>query len=362
MANISVDNVDGEINYSEAMKEFGIEEIRPFLPKFKEQPVLYRRGLVIGHRDIGRILHSIEQKKKFAVLTGANPSGHLHLGNLLFLQQALYFQKLGGDVYIPVSDDETYVFKKTENLEKATKNAYENIIPEIIALGFDPKKTKIFVSTQDSRVYNLAVRLSTRTTFSTIKAIFGFNNETNPGAIFYGVVQSAHIMMPQLPQFGGPKPVVVPIGIDQDPYMRLSRDIAEKEGFIKPSSTNHKFLPGLLGGKMSGSKPETCIFVNDDPENARKKIMRAFSGGAATLREHREKGGNPDIDVACQYLYYMFEEDDKKIKDIFEGYRNGSLHSGDVKNMLADKVEKFLKDFQNRKKKAVKHIDDFILK
>jgi tryptophanyl-tRNA synthetase len=361
MADITVNNVEGEIDYKAAMKEFGIEDITPFLPKFKDQPVMYRRGLVVGHRDIGRILHAIKGGKKFAVLTGVNPSGPLHLGNKMFLDQALYFQKLGADVYIPVSNDETHVFKKSDSLEQATKNAYDNVIPEIIAHGFDRKKTKIFVSTKDMRVYDFAVRLSTRTTFSTIKAIFGFNNDTNPGQIFYGVVQSAHILLPQLEEFGGPKPVVVPIGIDQDPYMRLSRDIAEKEGFIKPSSTNHKFLPGLQGGKMSGSKPETCIHLNEEPASARKKIMKAFSGGAGTLKEHREKGGNPDIDMACQYLFYMFEEDDRKIKDIFDGYRKGTLHSGDVKSMLADKVDTFLKDFAKKKEKAKKHMDDYML-
>jgi len=283
------------------------------------------------------------------------------LGNLLFLQQALFFQKLGAEVFIPISNDETYVFRKTDDIDKATNNAIENVIPDIIALGFDPKKTRIFISTKDSRVYELAVRLSTKTTLSAIKAIFGFIDETNPGQLYYTIVQSAHILYPQLKEFGGPKPVVVPIGIDQDPYMRLVRDMAARAGFIKPSSTYHKFMPGLQGGKMSGSKPETCIFLDEEPAKARKKIMRAFSGGAGTLEEHREKGGNPDIDIACQYLFFLFEEDDKKVQKIFDSYRNGSLTSGEVKNLLADKVVKFLKEHQAKKQKAKNQIDKFLV-
>jgi len=359
---ISVSEVEGKIDYEKAMKEFGIEHIDKELKKLKNLSMIYRRGIVIGHRDFQRIVDAINNKKEFAVLTGVNPSGNLHLGNKLFIDQALFLQQCGAHVYIPISNDETYVFKKSQSLEQAIQNAYEKVIPDIIACGLDPKKTHIFISTRTPRLYELAVKLSAKTTFSTIKAIFGFTNETSPGQIFYAVMQSAHILFPQLCEYGGPKPVVVPIGIDQDPYMRLVRDIAEKVGMVKPSSTYHKFMPGLQGGKMSGSKPETCIYLNEDPELARKKIMKAFSGGAATLKEHREKGGNPDIDVACQYLYFMFEEDDKKVKQIFDDYRAGKLHTGDVKTMLADKVEKFLIDFKKKREKAKNDVDKFLIK
>ncbi len=365
MTKVNVSDVEGDIDYPKIVKEFGVEHIESYIKKMEAHaklPIIYRRGIVFAHRDFGHIFNAIEHRKPFAVLTGFNPSATLHLGNLFFLQQALFFQKCGADVFIPLSNDETYVFRKTDSIEKATKNAIENVIPDIIALGFDPKKTKIFISTKTAKVYELAVKLSTKTTLSTIKAIFGFGDDTNPGQMFYTVVQSAHILFPQLEEFGGPKPVVVPIGIDQDPYMRLVRDMAERTGFIKPSSTYHKFMPGLQGGKMSGSKPETCIFLNDAPETARKKIMRAFSGGAGTLKEQREKGGNPDIDVACQYLYFMFEEDDNKIKEIFSDYRNGRMISGEVKQYLADKVAAFLKEHQAKHEKAKKEIDKFMVR
>ena len=364
MAKISISDVEGDVNYEQTMKEFGIEDIGEFIKKLSKHeklPIIYRRGLVIGHRDFGQIFNAIEHKKKFAVLTGVNPSGSLHLGNLLILQQALFFQKLGADVFIPISNDETYVFRKAESLEKATENALNSVIPDIIAMGFEQKKTKIFISTKTARAYELAVRLSTKTTFSTIKSIFGFENETNPGQIFYTIMQSAHILMPQLEEFGGQKPVVVPIGIDQDPYMRLVRDIAEKAGFIKPSSTYHKFLIGLQGGKMSGSKPETCIYLSDSPEVAKKKIMSAFSGGAGSLEEHRKHGGNPEIDVACQYMKFMFEESDEKIAEIFRDYRKGSLTSGEVKKMLAEKVGKFLESHAKKREKAKSNINKYLI-
>ncbi len=357
---ISVDRIDGEISYSDAMKEFGIENIEPFLSKMKLH-LLHRRGVVFGHRDFGQIYDAMRNRKKFAVLTGVNPSSPLHLGHLLFLNQARFFQEQGADVFIPISDDETYVFRKTDDLEKAKKNAL-GIIPDIIALGFDQRKTRIFLSTEYRKIYELAVKLSTKTTFSTIKAVFGFTNETNPGQIFYSMVQSAHILLPQTAEFGGPKPVVVPIGIDQDPYMRVVRDIAERAGFLKPSSTYHKFLPGLQGGKMSSSDPKSCIFLSDAPEEAEKKIMKAFSGGAGSLEEHRKKGGNPDVDVACKYLYFFFEEDDRKAARLLEDYRSGSLTSGDAKKMLAEKVAAFLKEHQRRREKSAKEVEKFMLR
>ncbi|MBI4162266.1 MAG: tryptophan--tRNA ligase [Candidatus Aenigmarchaeota archaeon] len=352
---MSIAEVRGDVDYEAVIKEFGLERMQPMIEKMKaakmKLPVMYRRNLVVAHRDFGQIFNAMINKKNFAILTGINPSGALHFGNKMFVDQAMFMQENGGKVFIPISNDETYVFKKAETLEKATENVIE-VISDMIALGLDPRRTHFFVSTRTAKVYELAVKLSTKTTLSNMKAIFGFNNDTNPGQIFYGIVQSAHILYPQLPDQLGPCPVVVPIGIDQDPYMRLVRDMAERAGFVKPSSTNHIFMPGLQGGKMSGSKPETCIYLSDEPEAARKKIMGAFSGGGASMKEHREHGGNPDIDVACQYMKFMFEEDDKKLGEIFANYRNGSLSTGEVKSVLADKIVKFLKDHQKKREKA----------
>ena len=112
---------------------------------------------------------------------------------------------------------------------------------------------------------------------------------------------------------------------------------------------------------MSGSKPETCIYLTDSPETARKKIMRAFSGGAGSLEEHRKHGGNPDIDVAFQYLYAMFEDDDKKIEKIRQDYKTGAMTSGEMKSYLAAKVVKFLKSHQKAREKAKKSIGKYML-
>ena len=79
----------------------------------------------------------------------------------------------------------------------------------------------------------------------------------------------------------------------------------------------------------------------------------AFSGGKDTIEEHRKQGGNPDIDVSYQWLMF-FEEDDKKLEKIYHDYTSGKLLSGELKKILIDKIAKFLKDHQKKRKKVEK--------
>jgi tryptophanyl-tRNA synthetase len=159
-------------------------------------------------------------------------------------------------------------------------------------------------------------------------------------------------------------PCLIPHAIDQDPHFRVTRDIMPKLGYYKPAAIHSMFLPGLQGieTKMSASKPESVIFTTDDPKTARKKIMRAFSGGAGSLDQHRKEGGKPEIDVAYQYLFYIFEPDDGRIREIHDAYKSGAMTSGEMKEMLAGKVEAFLKKHQENREKARKKLDKFILR
>jgi len=148
---------------------------------------------------------------------------------------------------------------------------------------------------------------------------------------------------------------VVPVGIDQDPHIRLARDMAsgiKEHKLIQMSSTYHLFMPGLKGGKMSSSIPGSFIGLSDTPEEAKKKINKyAFSGGQATLEEHKKKGGDPDVDVSFQYLRFFFEDDDKKLAKIEKDYRAGKILSGEMKQLLLDKLMPFLEDLQKKRSK-----------
>jgi tryptophanyl-tRNA synthetase len=113
---------------------------------------------------------------------------------------------------------------------------------------------------------------------------------------------------------------------------------------------------------MSASEPETCVFTIDAPEVAEKKIMNAFTGGRATAKAQREKGGNPDVCTVYQYFYFLFEEDDKKLGEIYNMCKRGETICGDCKKMLAERVKKFLETHQRRREKARDVIQDFMLR
>src|SRR4029078_152543 len=106
-------------------------------------------------------------------------------------------------------------------------------------------------------------------------------------------LQSSSILLPHRPVFAGPKRVLVPVGIDQHPYISLARDVAHKLRVTPPAEIVWKFLFGRKGpeSKMSASDPETAIFLNDSPEAAIRKIKRAYSGGSISKDYHRKHGG-----------------------------------------------------------------------
>ena len=158
-------------------------------------------------------------------------------------------------------------------------------------------------------------------------------------------------------------PCLIPHAIDQDAHFRLTRDILPKLGHHKPASIQCSFLPPLTGagGKMSSSKQDTAIYTTDSPKEVERKIKKyAFSGGRDTLEEHRRHGGNPDIDVAFQYLRYMFETDDKKLREIHNAYKSGAMTSGELKQITIDKINEFLKEHQKKREAARKKVKDFI--
>ena len=317
------DTIDpwGQVNvkdYDALCKKFGIKSFSNLMEKVKSPPIYMRRGVVFGHKDFELVLKAIKEKKGFVMMTGLMPSGSFHFGHKLVADQIVYYQKLGAECYIAAADLEAYLTRDMP-LDKARKIAIEEYLLNYIALGLKPEKTHFYFQTQGKKKYmNLSKFISKKTTFNEIKAIYG---EITPGKIISALTQVADILHPQLKEFGGPRPTIVPVGADQLPHINFARDIAARmkteHKFMLPSATFHTLIPGLQGGKMSSSVPESCIFLSDSPKTVKKKIMKyAFSGGQATIEEHRKLGGNPDVDISFQWLKQMFEDDDKKIEKI----------------------------------------------
>ena len=131
-------------------------------------------------------------------------------------------------------------------------------------------------------------------------------------------------------------------------------------GLLAPSSTYHHFAVGLTGDKMSSSKPKTSIFLDDDIETLTKKIRKAYSGGQSTIEEHRRIGGNPDVDVAYQYLMYFFEKDDSYLAELNSDYRNGKLLAGEMKQICIDQATQWITDHIEQRQQSEHLIDSFL--
>ncbi len=345
------------IDNEKLISEFGAERIE----NLSSAPDFYtfKTGILASHRDFNKFFSALKNKEKCAILSGVNASGQLHLGHKAVFDTNLFFQKkYGVPVYIPISDDESYVTGKVNDQKEALKNAMR-LARELIAYGFDIKNTFFIIDQIYTNIYNLAIKLSRKVTLSEIKATYGYKNEDNSGMYFYPTIQSAHVIFPQ--EKYGIKNVLVPIGPDEDAHIRISRDLATRFGYNKAAILHSRFLPGIDGEKMSKSK-NNAIFLSDSEKDIRGKIGKAFSGGQKTAEEHKKIGGNPKVDVACIYLKYLFlkpEESDK----LFEDYKKGKILSGEVKKLFADKVIDFIKNFQgNLKKVKEKDVERAILR
>jgi len=361
--------VKGNIDYDKLIKEFGVSKLDEELLKrikkhTKELHFFLRRNIFFAHRDLKFVLDEYEKGNKFFLYTGRAPSGPVHLGHLTVWYFTKWLQdKFGVELWFQFPDEEKFLFKQGLTFEESQKWLYENML-DVIAVGFDPKKTHFLIDTQHANLmYKEAVKVAKSITFSTVKSAFGLTDSSNIGAIFYTSMQAVPAFLPSVIKKKN-IPCLIPHAIDQDTHFRVTRDALPKLGYYKPASIQGRFLPGLGGmsadGKMSSSAMNTAILSTDDAKIVKNKINKyAFSGGQTTVEEHREKGGNPDVDVSYQWLTF-FEEDDFKLTKIYQDYKSGKLLSGELKAILIEKLNKFLAEHQKRREKAKNQIDKFI--
>ena len=438
-------------DYARIIDQFGLSSLSGLdLPAPTK---LHRRGIVFAHRDLDVILGAHQRKESFGVLTGLMPSGRMHLGHSMVIEQVRYYQQMGADVTIAVADLESQATRGI-SLNEGKEIARKDYVANYAALGLLSDSTEVYFQSQRSAVQRLGFQLGKRTNLNEFESIYGFSGETNLAHVQAPMVQVGDILHPQLDEYGGLRPIVVPVGVDQDPHLRLTRGLAGKtnwfnvgpgkrsgalirlsvqdenaealgqspngridrakrqsifdgivnnmeamgfsdimsnpkegtvmvpsatsqdihrirmqllayerslggQGLLAPSSTYHHFAVGLTGDKMSSSKPKTTIFLDDEIAAVEKKIKRAFSGGQPTIEEHRRLGGNPDIDVAYQYMMYFFENDDDYLHEINQQYRSGSLLAGEMKQLCVDRATEWLSNHQEKKDETAHLVDEF---
>jgi tryptophanyl-tRNA synthetase len=351
-------DVEGSVDYERLVREFGTELISEGLMKrlveaAGESNHMLRRRVFFSHRDLNHVLDDHQAGRGFFLYTGRGPSGPMHIGHIIPFYFTKWLQdRFRANLYIQLTDDEKFL-EESRGLTLAD-TAYwskDNML-NIAAVGFDPDRTFIFRNTEFmGRMYNLVLKVARKINFSWVRAVFGFNEQTNIGMVFFPAIQI-------VPTLFEKRRCLIPSAIDQDPYWRIQRDISEGLGFYKAAAIHSRFLMPLTGptGKMSASQPESAVFLTDDPKTVRKKIWQAFSGGQPTVELHRKLGGNPDVDVAYQWLYYFFEEDDSRMEKIRQDYVSGKLLTGELKEILIEKVQRFLEDFSQRREEAAEKI------
>lgn len=360
--------VSGDVDYDRLVKQFGTRPLKRSILDRVEKYVGHlhlqlRRGIFFSHRDLDWWLDMHEEGRPVGLYTGRGPSGPVHLGHLLPWFFTKYLQEaFNAELYFQMTDDEKFLIHPDLTLDDTVRYTYDNAL-DLIACGFDHKKTHIISNVNDiAHLYGLSVQVAKHVTFSTIKAIFGLNDSDNIGIIWFPALQAAPCFIQSVREERNVA-VLIPAAIDQDPYWRMTRDVAERLGFYKPAQIHAKFLPGLgRGGKMSASEPETAIFTIDPPESAAEKIKNAFTGGRTTAKKQKELGGNPSICTVYAYWYYLFEEDDERLSELEKECRAGDIICGECKERLATVVKYFLKNFQVKREKARERLDKFLIK
>ncbi|MAJ18512.1 MAG: tryptophan--tRNA ligase [Euryarchaeota archaeon] len=439
-------------DYARIRDQFGLEGVD--VSKLPNPGMLHRRGIVFAHRDLDVILGCIERSDPFGVLTGLMPSGRMHLGHSMVIDQVRWFQEQGADITVTVADLEALATRGT-SLAEGRENAINEYVHNYAALGLDPSNTNVYFQSSRPAVQRLAFTLGRRTNLSEFEAIYGFRGDTNLAHVQAPLVQAGDIIHPQLEEYGGLRPIVVPVGVDQDPHLRLTRGIAGKThwfnvkprkaggltvalsvqtdnaelfgvapngrvdratretifqrlkdslapmgyadfvanpkhgtldipganlsdagqvrmcvlaleremggmGLMPPCSTYHRFAVGMTGDKMSSSKPQTTIFMDDSIEEMSKKVKRAFSGGQPTVEEHRRLGGDCSKDVAFQYLQFFFEPDDSELGRIAREYESGRMLAGEIKQICIERASEWLTDLSEKRDMWEGRLDEFL--
>jgi len=358
------------IDYDKLIAQFGSSPIgQDIIDRFerltgKRAHQFLRRGLFFSHRDLKEILDAYEAGKPFYLYTGRGPSSDsLHFGHLIPFMFTKYLQDaFNVPLVVQMTDDEKFLWKDI-TFSDVRRYMRENV-KDIIALGFDISKTFIFSNLDYlGHMYPVILRIEKCVLANQVKHIFGFTDADNIGKYSFPAIQAAPSFAAAFPHiFGERKDIrcLIPQAIDQDPYFRMTRDVAPRLGYHKPSLIHSKFFPALQGHdtKMSASDQNSAIYLTDKPDDIKNKINKyAFSGGRDTAEEQRRVGANLDVDITYHYLTF-FLEDDAQLADIKEKYSTGKMLTGEIKKILIELLSNLVRRHQEARALVTEDVVD----
>lgn len=300
---------------------------------------------------------------KEIILTGDRPTGKLHVGHYIgSLKKRVSMQNSGKyDSYIMIADQQAL----TDNARdpEKIKNSLIQVALDYLAVGLDPKKSTIFVQSQISALAELNLYYLNLVTVSrlernpTVKAEIQqkhFERSIPAGFFTYPVSQAADIT--------AFKANLVPVGDDQEPMLEQTREIVrtfnsiygevlvEPQGVFAPKGSGR--LPGLDGNAKMSKSLNNAIYLSDDADTLRKKVMSMYTD---PNHIHVEDPGKVEGNMVFTYLD-IFDKDKDKVAELKEQYRAGGLGDVKIKRYLNEVLEAELGPIRARREEFAKDI------
>jgi tryptophanyl-tRNA synthetase len=251
-------------DYRKLFEEFGIEAFEDVLDEVPDPHYLMRRAIIFGHRDYRRVLEAMRDDDPFAALSGFMPTGDPHIGHKMVFDEIIWHQQQGADAYGLIADLEAHAARGL-TWDEIDEHA-EDYLLSLLALGFDAEEGTLYRQSANRDLQDLAFELGADANFSEFEAIYGFDGETDVSHMQSVVTQMADILYPQLEE---PKPTVIPVGPDQDPHMRLARDLAERTRFFKVTEAYASFEVDDEERRILASTYDARGGWAEDPERPR---------------------------------------------------------------------------------------------
>jgi len=301
---------------------------------------------------------------KKIILTGDRPTGKLHIGHYIgSLKNRVALQESGlYESFIMIADQQALT-DNARNPEKI-RNSLKEVALDYLAVGIDPNKSNIFIQSQIPELNELTMHYLNLVTLSrlernpTVKQEIkqkNFENSIPAGFLIYPVSQAADIT--------AFKADTVPVGEDQLPMIEQTREIVRtfnsiyKEVLVEPEavlpSSNAGRLPGTDGKSKMSKSIGNCIYLSDDADTIKKKIMSMY-----TDPDHIrvEDPGKLEGNTVFTYLD-VFGTDKNTIEEMKEHYKRGGLGDMKVKKYLNEVLQAELEPIRNRRIELEKDID-----
>ena len=277
------------------------------------------------------------------VVSGIRPTGNLHLGNYFGAVKSFLQMQNEYNCFFFIADWHSLTTRpRPEDIIKSSRT----ILAEYLACGIDPEKATIYVQSDVKEVLELYLYLNMNAYLGEMERCTTFKEKArkqpdnvNAGLLTYPTLMAADILIH--------KAVKVPVGKDQEQNMEMARKFArrfntmyETELFPEPQSfslaSQAVKIPGLDGSGKMGKSEGNCIYLMDDAETIRKKVMKAVTDSGPTT-PNSEK---PEvIKNLFTFLDIVSAKDTYQYFD--EKWNDCSIRYGDLKKQLAEDIVKF---------------------